>query len=425
MRIQRIHIKNYRALDDIVVNFNNQLNIFYGMNGSGKSSIIYSICDMLSLFNHFIIDKKNDISNYKNIVVLTEDRMQDAKKEAKICIEFDNKASILLEKNIDYYQGIQEEIQESSGHFFLRDGSFFTYTNISEPVSYYVFIPGITQPKIQDIEGGPNQIQIKIERLPFFVNSRGIQEYAFFRDQIISLLHLENKKRLQSIEERNVEYVDPTLKLIRDSLKIIIEGFENITVDAKKNPIDRKYYDILMVKKNGRELSVDDQLSAGEACLTMFIAIISIHIMEHQNSQSHIILVDEIDASLHPEWQEKICSIVQSSFKEVQFIFTSHSPFTWASVERECISLLEEKNGRIVQSHVDVAKGEYIKDIISTYFHVDNHDHEIDSLMNSAEDLIDDGKYDEAERIINNIYERYGNIQIIDDLNTKIRILKR
>lgn len=83
------------------------------------------------------------------------------------------------------------------------------------------------------------------------------------------------------------------------------------------------------------------------------------------------------------------------------------------------------KKWGVAKSKTTISKGEYIQNIISTYFHTDNHDPEIDPLLQSAEDLIDTKQYSEAKRIIETIYEKYGPIQIVDDLNTKIRILKR
>jgi predicted ATPase len=40
-----------------------------------------------------------------------------------------------------------------------------------------------------------------------------------------------------------------------------------------------------------------------------------------------IVLLDEIDAHMHPEWQQKLGSRLASAFPEVQFVVTTHSPF--------------------------------------------------------------------------------------------------
>ena len=54
-----------------------------------------------------------------------------------------------------------------------------------------------------------------------------------------------------------------------------------------------------------------------------------------------IILIDEIDLHLHPEWQQTILKDLQNVFPEVQFIITSHAPAVINSVEIKHIRILD------------------------------------------------------------------------------------
>lgn len=69
-----------------------------------------------------------------------------------------------------------------------------------------------------------------------------------------------------------------------------------------------------------------------------------------------IILIDEIDLSLHPTWQRRIINTLQDIFPKVQFICATHSPFVIQSLkEGQLISISEE---------IDVEySGESIEDI--------------------------------------------------------------
>ncbi|MBK7436994.1 MAG: AAA family ATPase [Saprospiraceae bacterium] len=52
------------------------------------------------------------------------------------------------------------------------------------------------------------------------------------------------------------------------------------------------------------------------------------------------ILIDEIDLHLHPSWQVKIVKALKTTFPNVQFIVTTHSPLVLSSVKRgEIIAL--------------------------------------------------------------------------------------
>ncbi|MBR3114330.1 MAG: ATP-binding protein, partial [Bacteroidaceae bacterium] len=45
-----------------------------------------------------------------------------------------------------------------------------------------------------------------------------------------------------------------------------------------------------------------------------------------QNQQPYILLMDEPEASLHVEWQQRLVSIIRKMNPKVQIILTTHSP---------------------------------------------------------------------------------------------------
>ena len=55
---------------------------------------------------------------------------------------------------------------------------------------------------------------------------------------------------------------------------------------------------------------------------------------------SGIVLIDEVDLSLHPTWQKRIMGILKEQFPRIQFICATHSPFIIQSLEEgELITL--------------------------------------------------------------------------------------
>lgn len=64
---------------------------------------------------------------------------------------------------------------------------------------------------------------------------------------------------------------------------------------------------------------------------------------EEALSQEGVCLIDEIDAHLHPRWQENIIPGLRAMFPNVQFIATTHSPIVVASVRPENVFRLEEE----------------------------------------------------------------------------------
>ena len=56
-----------------------------------------------------------------------------------------------------------------------------------------------------------------------------------------------------------------------------------------------------------------------------------------------ILLIDEVENHLHPQWQRRIVSILQRLFPNLQIIMTTHSPFVVSSVENAKIYVCESK----------------------------------------------------------------------------------
>ena len=56
-----------------------------------------------------------------------------------------------------------------------------------------------------------------------------------------------------------------------------------------------------------------------------------------------VVVIDEIDLSLHPTWQKRIIGILKSLFPKIQFICATHSPFIIQSLEEGELITLDRK----------------------------------------------------------------------------------
>jgi ABC-type multidrug transport system ATPase subunit len=74
---------------------------------------------------------------------------------------------------------------------------------------------------------------------------------------------------------------------------------------------------------------------------------------KRQNIQqrSGIVVIDEVDAHLHPVWQQKIVSLLRETYPRVQFILTAHNPISVAGCLEDEVSVLrkEERGFTLVQ----------------------------------------------------------------------------
>lgn len=86
-----------------------------------------------------------------------------------------------------------------------------------------------------------------------------------------------------------------------------------------------------------------DALSSGyQAVLALALDIMSVMRLSWEDMQSAegIVLIDEVDAHLHPRWKMRIVNRLREVFPRLQFIATSHEPLTLRGLEREEVAVL-------------------------------------------------------------------------------------
>ena len=82
-----------------------------------------------------------------------------------------------------------------------------------------------------------------------------------------------------------------------------------------------------------------------------------------------IILIDEIELHLHPEWQGKVCSVLTKTFPKAQFIISTHSPHVIQTAEANEVIALSGENGHLEKRTLDIAphgfKGWTVEEILT------------------------------------------------------------
>ncbi|CAA0252977.1 AAA family ATPase [Tenacibaculum maritimum] len=88
---------------------------------------------------------------------------------------------------------------------------------------------------------------------------------------------------------------------------------------------------------------------------------------ENPLKEPAIVLIDEIDLHLHPEWQRNITLILSNLFPKTQFIATTHSPLVIQSLEEANVYVLnkEEKHVTINRIPNKTFKGWSVEDILN------------------------------------------------------------
>jgi predicted ATP-binding protein involved in virulence len=113
-----------------------------------------------------------------------------------------------------------------------------------------------------------------------------------------------------------------------------------------------------------------------------------------------VVLVDEIDLHLHPEWQRKIISYLSNIFKNTQFIVTAHSPLVVQSAENVNLVMLEKDGDHInIRQQFGSFKGWTVDEILTELMGMDDKtmsDTYLD-LMKQFDEALDEDNYEKAQ----------------------------
>jgi hypothetical protein len=126
--------------------------------------------------------------------------------------------------------------------------------------------------------------------------------------------------------------------------------------DVQFAGVDRKTWQVTVLTK-GVKIGIE-QLSQGTNSILGWVGALLQRMYEIHGShkdikfQSAVVLIDEIDAHLHPDWQQRIVGALSEQFHAVQFIATTHSPLIVGEMEqRQVYRMQQQPDGEVVATH--------------------------------------------------------------------------
>ncbi|MCL1080051.1 ATP-binding protein [Parashewanella spongiae] len=157
-------------------------------------------------------------------------------------------------------------------------------------------------------------------------------------EQIKNMLGQDNDtwKKLKTLKASTR---DKQLTAVRSAIYTFMPEFSNLRVRRKP----RLH---MSIDKNGETLDVA-QLSQGEKSLMALVGDIARRLavmnpnFDNPLKGDGIILIDEVDMHLHPEWQQLVLQNLEKTFPNIQFVVSTHSPQVLTTVKKEQIVKLE------------------------------------------------------------------------------------
>jgi hypothetical protein len=145
----------------------------------------------------------------------------------------------------------------------------------------------------------------------------------------------------------------PVLRVLDKVIARLADSQFEIVDVRRRNPAETRFQ--IMVRTEGSPGPVRLQV-ASQGTLSVLAIVLDIYYFlaalypERASSpdlcnQSAIVIIDEVDAHLHPAWQQKIVWQLRRTFPNVQFIMTAHSPLVVAGCRAGEVATLRRNVG--------------------------------------------------------------------------------
>ena len=316
MQITGIEIQNFRGIRNLSLSdLDRHTNLFVGKNGAGKSSLLDAISNVMSWF---VARMLSNTGRGKDIPV--NDISLHAKEGSTIRLQLDRGEWCTLYRSTEMKKNGKSDL--ATLNVLIKEFREKIYENpqTSVPVFVHYGVGRVVADIPLRIKKNPKQdvTNAYVEALDSSASFRDF--FAWFREQE----DLENER----IRE-NRNYRDKGMEAIRNAMSKVFAEFSDMRVRRSPRSIQ--------IKKEGEVLRLD-QLSDGEKCYIALVCDLTRRLTIANPTEKNplngngIVLIDEIDLHLHPEWQMDVVSRMVDTFPNCQFFITTHSPIVASDV---------------------------------------------------------------------------------------------
>ena len=361
MKIRQLELKNFRCFDQKTFEFSDQFNVLIGDNGTGKSAILDALAIGVGSFLLGINSiNSRDISDddIRRIIRLdtippTSEKILPVVVSCEGCFEDIAKMSWARELRvvdgrttrtgakeiISYAKQLQDKVRIQKQD---RDKI------ILPVISYY----GTNRLWTAKKDDKPRLPSSQLEGYKNWLAGSNINILTrWFRTLEWAIIQYERDTEPNSISL--VSSVRLTMSTVKEAVMSCIEDWQDVKYDVLLD-------ELIATSKDGRTLPFR-MLSDGVRNMIGMVADIAYRCItlnpllsvEAARLTPGIVLIDEIDLHLHPNWQRRVVDDLKRTFPKIQFFATTHSPFIIQSLHPNELIDLDNRDGEYYNKSIE------------------------------------------------------------------------
>ncbi|MBX8520023.1 AAA family ATPase [Pseudomonas cichorii] len=392
MRLDHLHLQNFRCYEDARFDFQPGFNLVVGVNGSGKTSLLQGVAVSLVPFGNAMGCDENDLP--------AEDvRFAIDKYEGRS--RFERKLPVFIQAEGDIF-GLAgwgtiklADIWEAGidPSFIKHMEEVHSKWNAGERIDLPVlaFYRANRRWKSANVSA-EFSAQQKISRFDGYLN---------WFDAVVDLRDFESWLIARTLERLQDRLDSKSDSEPDDELKWVNQAIQLAIPDALDLRYDLRLQSLVVDMGPGKTVPFYD-LSDGQRSLIALIAdiarrmcILNPHMGKDVLTNTNgIVIIDELDIHLHPAWQRNIAPTLKKAFPKVQFIATSHSPQIIGSLQPEEVILLHDGKGSNPRTTYGMDSSSVLEEIMG----VTQRAPEIEKLLNQLFSTLEDNNLEQAKQ---------------------------
>lgn len=412
MKLKKVKIINYRCFKEAEIDFDEHTTLIVGKNGAGKTAILDAVAVAISTFLLGIdvgvsrsISKDDARYEFHDL-----DGTVDPQHQFPVNIE--SIGDILDNYNVKWMRSLNSE----SGNTTVKEAR--ELTNISKSVQNRIMTgdKSLNLPLISYYGTGRLYAQKKekknIKSLTEFKRQVGYVDCMAAESNEKLMLNWFQIQTLKSLQEQQRTGKVEKPLLLKTVESAICKCFERISGSKNADIVfDLDTHRLVLNFESGdgslQKFAMDEMSDGYKNTLSMIgdiayrMAVLNPMLGDKVLEEtSGVVMIDEIDLHLHPQWQQTIISDLNTIFPKIQFIVSSHAPAVINSVAKEQIRILD--NGGIYMPAAQTY-GRDANSILREVMKVSERPTDIKQRMNLFYSYMDENNYKEADKVLTEI----------------------
>lgn len=413
MKIAYLKIENFKSIHYFDFEPSESVNVFAGINGAGKSSVLTAIRILLSWLTARLKSSKGRGINLDE---------NDIHVDADYCF-----LKIQLDNGVGWQLYKQRNTNRNKSDMKTELGELMHYVNAK--IDEYAHSPEETDFTLVDaysVNRVVDQIPMRVRKKHMLgaldAMSTSLENSVNFHSFFLWFREREDIENESFRMQGNLQ-LDKQLEAVRDAVGVVFPQYGDLHVT--RNPMD-------FVIRKGENVFSFSQLSDGEKSYIALIADIArklamTHPAHHTPTSSDgIIIIDEIDLHLHPSWQCEVLQRLKEAFPMCQFFISTHSPYVISNVSNitagDRLYSMQGGEASLVETNVYGQRAENI--LLEVLGMKTLRNNEVQSYIDSVWNLLAAGNENQTE-IDNKVNWLKSNIDVNDSEFFRIALQRK